>query len=432
MDQKTAEIVRDVARERQGREIQDEKGSLHYLYVDLRQEVLGHQTDASKVVELHFDNSLLQERLQMAALTHIASCGFVILVSILFAFYISSRISNPIHSIIESVNRIARGDLNHEITVNTENELKLLKESINLMVRNTRRDMKHIRESEEKIIQYNEQLEDMVHLRTSELHQSNLSLSHKNSELIRDLRMASRIQHSMIPDNLSHNKQLLCGARYAPVSSVGGDFYDIIKIDEDLYGLLIADVSGHGVPAAIITAMARVFFVTNSRVSDVPSEICERVNHEMYQLIGDLEYFLTAYYGILNLKTGLFVYTNAGHLPALLYRQKENTVEELYASGTFIGSFPHSEYENHSTTVEPGDRIFLFTDGIIEASNEREEFYSYERVRNFLLQNAQQPPQEIVNALFHDVDVFCESSPSDDRAMLCVELLPGEKPPSGI
>lgn len=271
----------------------------------------------------------------------------------------------------------------------------------------------------------NETLEVLVDKRTQQLNTANIELSRKNKELLKELTMAQRVQQSLIPKETDFpvHTEFKISASYASMTSVGGDIYDIIKIEEQIYGILMADVSGHGVPAALITAMAKVAFNNNAKPRLSSAQICENVNKELYTFIGDSEHYLTAFFAILDLRTGIIQFTNAGHHPALLFNPQSNDIRKLDTHGFFIGIMEDAKYETGFTELSPDDKILFFTDGIIEARNPREEFYEYERLYDYILRKADAGVKTFVEDLVREINEFCQTKPADDdRALLMIEF----------
>jgi len=285
----------------------------------------------------------------------------------------------------------------------------------------------YLRDKMVNIIQdYNANLEDMVEKRTEELNKANKVLSKRNEQMRNELEMAERVQKNIIPTEMDFPKreELTFGSNYSSMESIGGDLYDVIRVGRNAYGFLIIDVSGHGVPAALITTMAKVSFNTHTGW-DIPTAVtCKRVNEEIFRFIGDLEYYLTAYYCVLNLEDGKLMFTNAGHHPAIVYRKETGNIEHLDTMGFFIGAFEEGTYETGEIEINNGDRILLFTDGIIEARNNEREFYGYERLKDFIINNSQIHTKKFVDKLVEDVGEFCGDQPQDDdRAILYVEMV---------
>ncbi len=280
-------------------------------------------------------------------------------------------------------------------------------------------------EMADTIQDYSRHLESKVEERTEQLNKANHELQVANSKMMEELMMARRVQQGIIPhiDNLPHNKRLHFATDYTSMESIGGDLYDVIKIGKNRCALLIADVSGHGVPAALITTMVKVSFNNNSNSHIDTGEICFKINKELYQLIGDLDYYLTAYYGIIDLETGIFKFTNAGHHPAILYRKATKEIISLDSYGTFIGAFEDVQFNTESVQLEEGDRILLYTDGIVETRNKSGEFYE-DNLINFVKENSDIEPKDFVDKLIDDVEEFGEGKPlHDDRTVLYVEFV---------
>lgn len=285
----------------------------------------------------------------------------------------------------------------------------------------------YLQEKMQAIIQeYNEQLEDKVKERTEELNVANDELKAKNDQMMKDLEMAERVQLSIIPKDTDfpHLKELAFGSNYKSMESIGGDIYDVIRVGRNGYGFLMADVSGHGVPAALITTMAKVSFNAKSKWGKTTAEICTDVNQEMFQFIGDLDFYLTAYYAILDLESGELQYTNCGHHPAILFRADSDKIENLDTKGFFIGAFDGGEYGYGEVTMQEGDRLLMFTDGIIEARNSAREFYGYERLMDYVKRSEGRSTKQFVEGLREDIEAFCgEEPPDDDRAILFIEFV---------
>ena len=148
----------------------------------------------------------------------------------------------------------------------------------------------------------------------------------QTDETNKELAMAKCIQQRLLPlaEELPQRPEIACAGYYASMSNVGGDLYDIIRIGRNAYGVLIADVSGHGIPAALITALVKISFRSKIRWGVSTAEVCRQVNEELYPLLSDLDYFVTAYFLIIDLEQGRMEYTNCGHHPALLLRVSED------------------------------------------------------------------------------------------------------------
>lgn len=247
---------------------------------------------------------------------------------------------------------------------------------------------------------------------------------HTQLESIRnDLHIAQEIQQTILPKTFPPFPELKSFDIYAYMNAakyVGGDFYDFFRIDQDRLGFVIADVAGKGVPAAIFMAISRTVIRTIALTENSAAMCMQRSNAFLCQENTN-EMFVTVFYGILNLNTGLVTYCNAGHNPPILMK-KDNTVVSVPLTNDFIlGSIDNITYHEKTLQLSPGDNLLLYTDGITEAMNPRHEQYSEQR----LLENCQEligkSPKEIVDKITETVGKFVVGAvQSDDITLLSI------------
>jgi serine phosphatase RsbU (regulator of sigma subunit) len=350
----------------------------------------------------------------------------IVVIGVAVGYLLMKLVVRPLRILTDSAEQIAKGDFDITIDFSARDEIGFLGSSITSMSRELKESFTEIASQKEEIQKYSENLEGMVEQRTAELNTANQELTSVNRQLLSELEMARRVQQGIIPsaETFPQRAELSIGSSYLSMASVGGDLYDVVRIGRNSYGLLIADVSGHGVPAALITTMAKVSFSTHSLFGVPPDEICSKVNRDIHRIIADLGYYLTAYYGVLNLENGHFQFTNAGHHAAIVWRKKDGSIEQLDTPGLFIGISEDGKYETSSSYIEPGDRILMFTDGITEARNSSGEFFEYERLYEYINTHSDLTPIDFVDGLIKTVDAFCAGHPvDDDRAVLYVEFV---------
>ncbi len=275
-----------------------------------------------------------------------------------------------------------------------------------------------------------DELEKKVQERTEELNKMNRTLQQNigkleeiNKEMKRELTVAANIQSGIIPKKFPKYPNIRLGAIWQSMTEVSGDYYDIIPITAaKKIGFLVVDVSGHGVPAALITTMAKVSFSAHSQTEESTAVICKQANKEIYDSIGDIGFYLTAFYGIFDARYNLLQFTNAGHQMALWQHAKDGRLEEVTSEGFFIGSIEEAEYGYNSIVLEKGDKVMFFTDGIVEARNPEGDFYEEERLHSFFTRNKDLPADEFTRLLFEEVEKFCNGRPpNDDRTVLLIE-----------
>ena len=200
-----------------------------------------------------------------------------------------------------------------------------------------------------------------------------------------ELEMARQIQLAILPRETPKIQGLDIAARYIPVSSVAGDFYDFILIDEKHVGILIADVCGHGLPSALIASMLQTALAAQSPRASDPARVLTGLNQA---LSGKFQWhFVTAGYLFLDLENSTVNYAGAAHPPLLLWRKKSGSATEVLENGLMLGLLPDSTYSAITLPLECGDRIVLFTDGIVEARNPSGEEFGMDRLKRFVEEN---------------------------------------------
>ncbi len=247
-----------------------------------------------------------------------------------------------------------------------------------------------------------------------------------------DLSVAREIQQAILPHNFdltSYKLQTTCASGYRLAASmeaakdVGGDFYDFFAIDPTHLGFVIADVSGKGVPAAIFMAVSRTLIKATGMRGITSSECMAAVN-DMLADESVNSMFVTVFYGILDLETGLVDYTNAGHNPPYIVHSN-GQVEEIPTAGNMVlGAFDGMEFRSGHVTLEKGDTIYLFTDGVTEAENLTNEQYGEEKLTRLLSKIFSSAPDEIIQSVLNDIHDFVQNAPqSDDITQLSIRRL---------
>lgn len=238
-----------------------------------------------------------------------------------------------------------------------------------------------------------------------------------------DLRIASEIQHAILPTN----KDVLPKELYDmatlmdPAKDVGGDFYDYFKTDEDRLGFVMADVSGKGVPAALFMAVSRTLLKATG-IRDLVSKDCMTSVNDLVCGESVDGMFVTVFYGRLNILTGEIDYTNAGHNPPYVVHEN-GKVEMVPAQGNMVlGAVENFQYRNDKITLEKGDMLFTFTDGVTEAMNRDGEQFGEERLEKLLAKCGGKTSQETIDTVRAAVAEWAgETEQSDDVTMLVIK-----------
>jgi sigma-B regulation protein RsbU (phosphoserine phosphatase) len=213
-----------------------------------------------------------------------------------------------------------------------------------------------------------------------------------------ELATARRIQSSILPDRLPLLHGGTVGARYAPMAAVAGDLYDFLEVDRHRLGILVADVTGHGVPAALVAAMVKMAVTAQAPHAARPDRVLAGLNRSLQG-----RPLVTAAYVYLDLEAGRLLHSSAGHPPALLWRAAEGRAREIGANGMLLGLLPKAEYPVTEERLASGDRVLLFTDGITEARRPDGEFYEIARLRSFLEAHASVPAQALADSVLDEL-----------------------------
>jgi sigma-B regulation protein RsbU (phosphoserine phosphatase) len=220
----------------------------------------------------------------------------------------------------------------------------------------------------------------------------------------KELEIARRIQSSTLPQSVPTLAGLEIAARYVPMSAVAGDFYDFLLVDDRRVGILIADVTGHGIPAALIASMLKVAFAGQALYASDPTRVLTGLNRI---LCGKFEeHFVTAAYLFVDLERNLLRYSAAAHPPLMLVSRREGEVREIEENGLMLGLFPDATYACAEIRVRPGDRCLLYTDGILEAQNAAQEEFSKSRCKEFLHTQRDIPAARFANLLLDRIASF--------------------------
>ena len=274
-----------------------------------------------------------------------------------------------------------------------------------------------------------DELEDLSHVMADmerDLGRYEKDLMHATAERERiqtELALASGIQDSMLPSSFPafpDREDFDIYAAMDPAKEVGGDFYDFFLIDEDHLALVIADVSGKGVPAALFMMSSKIILNNYASVGMSPKEVLRKANEKICKM--DLrDMFVTVWLGILDLKTGEVTAGNAGHEYPVLC-QPGGDFELMHdRHNLVIGAMEGVPYGEYTFRLEKGAALFLYTDGVPEATDSGQQLYGTARMLKALNQVKDKDPQEILRAVRKDVDLFVKDEPQfDDLTMLCI------------
>jgi sigma-B regulation protein RsbU (phosphoserine phosphatase) len=244
-------------------------------------------------------------------------------------------------------------------------------------------------------------------------------LRRSRDRLDRELANAADMQRLLLPRSMPVHPGAEFAAFYQTSRHAGGDYYDVIPIGDDRYGVIVADVSGHGAPAAIVMAMIRAVLHTFPGVPDDPPAVLSHINRH-FQFLWDTAMFATAVYGVLDVGRRTWRSMSAGHPPPLLVRGGEEVAPAAAASGMMLLFRELGDVTCPEQALLPGDRVVLYTDGITDRQAPDGAFYDRDRLTASLARVGSLPPAEIVERLTDDLETFAGGREAEDDQTLLV------------
>jgi sigma-B regulation protein RsbU (phosphoserine phosphatase) len=239
--------------------------------------------------------------------------------------------------------------------------------------------------------------------------------------MVHELRLASELQRSILPRGTPAGSPVNLARKYVPYQYIGGDFYDFVPLTGGRLGLVIADACGHGIAAAFLTAMFKSAFGLFAQASDSPAQALSRLNTEFVRTLM-ADNFMSAFYAILDGTSGELQYCSAGHPPQLLFRSSGEVVE-LSTMGFLLGSMQAAQFVDASLTLEPGDRLLLYTDGLVEAADAGGVQFGRQRVVETVRRSFASSLEDISNDLLSEAVMFLEEPTfQDDVTLILAEL----------
>ncbi|GBU20847.1 hypothetical protein R80B4_00734 [Fibrobacteres bacterium R8-0-B4] len=326
--------------------------------------------------------------------------GFALVVAAVFylARMLSAKISRPIVTLEAGLARIADGELDTHINLKTGDEIEQLGDSVNAMA-----------------LELKQYISNLQHI-TAE-----------KERISAELNVAAKIQASMLPrifPPFPNRAEFDIYASMQPAKEVGGDFYDFFFVNDDTLAVIAADVSGKGVPAALFMVVTKTLIKNNAQSGLSPKEVFEKVNGILCDG-NDAGMFVTAFMGYLDVKTGKFLYVNAGHTPPILIKGGKCEAVGI-KPGFVLAGLEDIRYTEGELTMNPGYVLFLYTDGITEAVNRQDALFGQKRLIDSINNAVDLELKEFTDAIKQDIDRFADGAEqADDITMLALRFVSG-------
>jgi sigma-B regulation protein RsbU (phosphoserine phosphatase) len=285
--------------------------------------------------------------------------------------------------------------------------------------------MVEVQEKNTELEKYKDHLEQTVQERTAQLEDALKTISDQKERMEGELNIGREIQMSMIPlvANFPNYEEFDISALLKPAREVGGDFYDFFFVDEDRICLCIGDVSGKGVPAALFMAMTKTLIKSRAADDKSPASILTHVNDELSRE-NPSSMFVTIFAGILNIRTGEFYFTNAGHNPPYIKENNGALLKLGSRHGPVLGAISGIAYGEESLQMTPGSILFIYTDGVTEAMDPDGNLFSEKRLEDVLESKLEQTAESSLNSVTAKVSEFqSDAEQADDITILSVQFV---------
>ncbi|MBQ9686531.1 MAG: SpoIIE family protein phosphatase, partial [Oscillospiraceae bacterium] len=376
--------------------------TLGWAVISVVEKEITHQPTAAMLAQYEKINDEALARYEQgakrSAQTILLLTVVILLLAVTGALFVAGRVVSPLERMTRRINALSGSDTAFEMedAYRTNDEIEILAESFASLSKRTRNYIKQITE-----------------------------ITAEKERIGTELALATRIQADMLPNIFPPFPERADFDVYAsmdPAKEVGGDFYDFFLIDEKHLGLVMADVSGKGVPAALFMMISKILVQNYAMTGRSPAQVLQAVNDQICSNNRE-EMFVTVWFGILDTETGIITAANAGHeYPVVMQAGGQfELIKDKH--GLVIGAMDGIRYKEYELTLTKGSKLFLYTDGVPEATNVRNELFGTDRMLAALNEEPKASPETLLRRVRQAVDAFVqEAEQFDDLTMLCLEF----------
>ncbi|MBI2431496.1 MAG: SpoIIE family protein phosphatase [Candidatus Hydrogenedentes bacterium] len=322
---------------------------------------------------------------------------FLILVGValLLSMNLSRRVSRPLHDLVAVVRDFGRGNFARRAPLGAYREIRGLSAAFNAMADDLQRYTKEL-----------------------------ASETQRRERLEAELRIGAEVQRALLPEKPPAIAGLSFSGWSVPARQVGGDFFDYIALGPDRVGVAIGDATDKGLPAALLVTECSGVLRALARDLPSPEAVLHRVNHALYQRIGDSGRFVTLLFMVVDTRTRALTLASAGHPPALLLRAQNGGIERLTSKdGVPLGVLADGAYRNSPVALYSGDRLFLYSDGVTEARGADGTFFGEQRLCQLLRDSSRVPLDQVLARVRSELETHMQSKePNDDMTLVAVEV----------
>lgn len=354
---------------------------------------------------------------------------YILFITLLLGYFLARGVTAPIKLLAKTVSRIAEGDYSVDASVRTGDELEILGGEINRMARTLKERAEEIDQYVSQIKDWNKELENKVAKRTHDLEERNFRLKLISEELGRaysqiddELKTVGELQKNLLPKPTLDLDGVSIRCIYMPNGRTGGDYYDFFPLDRRQLFVLIADVSGHGAPAAFIMGITRSITHTLIKQKSSPGGVLTSLSNTLVGAIRSGE-FVTMFLGCFDLDAQVLTYSVAGHPPPILFSKQDGTLTDIEVNrGLPLGILEDHKYDELSIQLHPGDRLLLYTDGIIEACDAERRPFGEDRLHGVMRKCEHSTPKDLLDMIMMELEQYVQHpldvDPLDDDVTL--------------
>ncbi len=344
----------------------------------------------------------------------------IFLVAAALAFLvINNSVVKPLKSVQELTKKVAQSEFDERLELKTGDEIGDLARSFNTMVYNLQKFTSELQD----------QNAGLIHL-SSELEMRNQEMNRKHKLIDFDLRLAHNIQQELLPQVYPRIDGVVISAANFQVGEIGGDCFDFYKFGDKRLGAFIGDVSGKGIAAALVMSMVTILFAQLKDRLTSPARILGNVNDIMYRHFGSQHsIYLTCFFFNLDMEEMKLTYSCAGHNPPIRYRKSTDEVVNLESEGFGLGMFSKVLYEEKTIDVLPGDKIILFTDGVVDTRNMDGGMFGFDRLVSTVKRYKDSNSFRMTHFIVEELEEFAGDAPrQDDLTLIVIEIQEKKNP----
>jgi len=352
------------------RRITESSNSLRIVEINLRRD---NAAEDLRLIRLGFSTRGLEAEIFQAIIINLGIFAVYIVIGIIASVFLGSAISRPIKVLEEAMKRVSAGDLNQNVDIPTRDEIGTLARTFNYMTEGLR----------------------------------------EKEKLKKEFLIAREVQFNLLPRHAPEHAGLEVATYFEPATEVGGDFYDYLPVDDDKLGVIIGDVSGHGMSAGLLMAITKSCIHTQLNYAGEINQIMSSMNNILLSL-SEPRSMVTLFYSVIDLSEMTIDYADAGHPFTYLIRGNKPEVISLEAISYPLGVKSDLAFRSQRIKLEPGDFLVYYSDGIVEALDEEGSVFGYERLEELIGSRVYESPEEMLDALITEVRIHIGSAEQFD------------------